>query len=404
MALPSPAVCRQSAARGPLTARSLRCTLVADPVAAERWRPAWVALLERSAGNELTLTPDWLLTWWRVYGPEDGRQLRLVFFFDADRLVGLAPLLWRCHWYRRVIPFRRLELLASGEREGQGICSNHLNIVAERGVEEAVAHRLVVALQDGTLGPWDEVVLPMMDDDGPMTVLLMAAFREAGLMAEKVETARAPYLSLPATWDDYLNSLTRGQRRHITRSLRSFDQWAEGTARLECATNLVELERGRRVLIDLHHARWEQGGGVFREPSFVQFHDAMMRRLLECGALELLWLSVRGEPVAALYGMVWNNKVYAYQTGRRLGVPGEVRPGGVLLTLTIRRAIEAGRREFDLLADEAPYKRRLTATVRSLVQVRVARRGLREWGRRLLERAVKWTRPLRRPGSFLWDR
>ena len=41
-----------------------------------------------------------------------------------------------------------------------------------------------------------------------------------------------------------------------------------------------------------------------------------MAWLLEQGALELLWLSVRGEPVAALYGMVWAGKVYAYQCGR----------------------------------------------------------------------------------------
>ena len=44
----------------------------------------------------------------------------------------------------------------------------------------------------------------MMDGDGPMPDLLTAAFRAAGLAAEKVETARAPYIPLPATWDAYL--------------------------------------------------------------------------------------------------------------------------------------------------------------------------------------------------------
>ena len=99
-------------------------------------------------------------------------------------------------------------------------------------------------------------------------------------------------------------------------------------------------------MVRLHHGRWERDSrsGVFRSPHYLRFHDAMMRRLLERGELELLWLVVRGEPAAALYGMTCGDIVYAYQTGRRLDVPSSVRPGGVILAHAIRRAIEAGRR------------------------------------------------------------
>jgi CelD/BcsL family acetyltransferase involved in cellulose biosynthesis len=405
MALRSLSISRTPACSGPLTAATtLSCSVVTALDEAERLQPAWNDLLQRSQSNELTLSPEWLLTWWRVYGPQDGRQLRLALFFDAGRLVGLAPLLRRRHWYRRIVSFRRLEFLASGEREGHGIYSNHLNILAERGTEEAVARSLVAALTAGVLGDWDEIVLPMMNSTNSMSALLAAAFHDAGLIAEVIETARAPYLSLPTRWDDYLTCLSRGQRRHVTRSLRDFQQWADGTERLECVTNLAELEKGRRILIGLHHARWEEGRqtGVFRAPSYLQFHETIMRELLQRGALELLWLSVRGEPVAALYGMVWANKVYAYQTGRRLDVPAHIRPGGVILALAIRRAIEQRRREFDLLADEAPYKLQLTATVRSLVRLRVVRAGLRESSRRLLEGCFGVVRPLRRALGRLW--
>jgi CelD/BcsL family acetyltransferase involved in cellulose biosynthesis len=371
---------------------------VTDAAEAERLRLAWTRLLERSERNELTLTPDWLLTWWHVYGPQEGRQLRLALFWDGGRLAGLAPLVRRLHWYRRAIPFRRLEFLASGEREGHGICSNHLNVVAERGAEAAVAEGLAAALTAGVFGPWDEVVLPMMAGDGPMPSLLTAAFRNTGLAVEVAETARAPYVPLPATWDDYLKSLSRGHRHRVTGSLRAFERWAGGTARLERVTDPADLEKGKRILIDLHHTRWEGEGeaGVFRSPDFLQFHTAMMRQLLERGALELLCLRVRGEPVAALYGMVWANKVYAYQLGRCLSVPAQVRPGVVILAHAIRGAIEAGRREFDLLADDAPYKRQLAPAVRALVRVRVVRATLRESARRLAERCLDGVRPLRR--------
>ena len=66
---------------------------------------------------------------------------------------------------------------------GHGVCSNHLNVIAERGSEEAVAQHLIQALTAGLLGAWDELVLPMMDADSPMPSLLTAAFRDAGLSA-----------------------------------------------------------------------------------------------------------------------------------------------------------------------------------------------------------------------------
>jgi CelD/BcsL family acetyltransferase involved in cellulose biosynthesis len=379
----------------PLT---LSCELATTTAEAERLRPEWTDLLERSERNELTLSPEWLLTWQRIYGPQQGRRLRLAQFRDAGRLVGLAPLSLRRHWHRGVVPFRRLEFLASGEREGHGICSNHLNIIAERGAEEPSARRLAVALTDGTFGAWDELTLPMMDGDGLMPALLAAAFREAGLTVETAETARAPYISLPKTWEGYLKSLSCPHRRQVTRSLRAFEEWAGGAARLDRVTDAAELEKATRDLINLHHARWEgdSQAGVFHSPRFLQFHDAIMRILLERGQLELLRLTVRGEPVAALYGMTWADKTIAYQTGRSVNVPNNVRPGGVILAYAVRAAIEAGRREFDFLADEAPYKLQMATASRPLVRLRAYRVGLRERMRRLMERCVDGVRACRR--------
>jgi CelD/BcsL family acetyltransferase involved in cellulose biosynthesis len=105
--------------------------------------------------------------------------------------------------------------------------------------------------------------------------------------------------------------------------------------------------------------------------------------------------------MAAIYSMVWDNKVYAYQTGRRTGTPSNVKPGSVMFGLAIRRAIEQGRREFDLLADEAFYKKQLTPHVRPLVQVRVVRRCLVEMIRKLgVRMRARWARKADSAGSL----
>ena len=149
--MPASLVSSESVQTLTVSRHSLACTVLTSLDEADALRPAWTDLLERSERNELTQSPEWLLTWWRIFGGLQGRQLRLGLFHDGDRLVGLAPLLRRRHWYRGWLPFRRLELLASGEPTADGIYSNHLGIIAERGAEATVAHRLVAAINAGAI-------------------------------------------------------------------------------------------------------------------------------------------------------------------------------------------------------------------------------------------------------------
>jgi CelD/BcsL family acetyltransferase involved in cellulose biosynthesis len=98
-----------------------------------------------------------------------------------------------------------------------------------------------------------------------------------------------------------------------------------------------------------------------------------MPRLLEQGALDLSWLEVRGEPVAALYSIVWDGKVHFYQSGRKPDVPQNIRPGIVLHVHAIQRAIAAGLREYDFLGGASQYKTRMSTATRGLVQLRATR-------------------------------
>ena len=294
---------------------------------ADSLRPAWTDLLERCERNEVTQSPDWLLTWWRVFGPTQDRQLRLAAFHDGDRLVGLAPLLLRRYWCRGLLPFNRLELLASGEPVQVGIYSNHIGILAERGHEARIAGRWCKRPR-GELGRWDEIVLPMMSADTAMPELLVEAFRAAGFEAEISVQAGAPYIPLPASWKEYLAGLSANSRRNIERSLKAFDKWSGGTTELECISSVADLKRGQEILMGLHHERWgeQDQAGVFRSPLYLDFHERIMRTLAQRGALELLILRLRGQPMAALYSIAWAGKVIAYQTGRRIDVPNNVRP------------------------------------------------------------------------------
>ncbi|MBI4512074.1 MAG: GNAT family N-acetyltransferase [Deltaproteobacteria bacterium] len=335
----------------------------------------WKELLLRSEANEPTLTPEWMTAWWRVHGGTGGRTLRVVLFFREGRLVGLVPLLWRIKWYRPGVPFRRLELLASGEREADETCSDYIGIIAERGFEEEIAVSLADLLMRGDAGAWDELVLTGMNGEHGSAEMLARELDARGASAEIVPRGVAPYIPLPRTWSNYLAALTGSHRYYVNRSLRDFEAWAKGKARLVQATTQGELELGERILRGLHSQRWEGCGkpGMFVSPRFRAFHATVLPELLRQQALDLSWISVEQRPIAVLYNMRWNGKVYFYQAGRSLVLPKDVRPGIVLHCHAIKRAIERGDREYDFLAGASRYKMQLANATRPLVALRAVR-------------------------------
>jgi CelD/BcsL family acetyltransferase involved in cellulose biosynthesis len=365
---------------------ALHYSVLSDPAQLEALRPTWLDLLERSAANEVMLTPMWLLPWWRVFGPLDGRQLRVGLFHQGECLVGLAPLLSRRHWYRPGIPFRRLEPLGSGERPADRAWSDYLSVIVQRGAEDRVAAAFAEALAAGAFGAWDELVLPAMGGDNPLVPLLVEALRQQGYAAEAVPGQPAPYIPLPGSWEAYLKAMSSSHRYFIKRSLRDFEEWAGGDVRLSAVTSPGELDEARQTLVALHTERWQAAGstGVFRSPLFRAFHEAAQAELLAAGALDLQSLRARGQVVAAVYNLRWNGKISFYQAGRRTDLPDNVRPGVAIHAYAIRNAIEAGLREYDFLAGVSRYKMQFALATRPLVEVRAARRSLVEGARRLV--------------------
>jgi CelD/BcsL family acetyltransferase involved in cellulose biosynthesis len=369
-------------------ANGLAAVLIEDAGRLEALAPAWRALLANSSSNEPTLSPEWLLTWWEVFGGLAGRRLCVIGFLDGNRLVGLAPLLRRRWRYWPGLSFRRLEALGSGEDEADSVCSDYLNVLCEQGREQAVSDAFVQGLDGVHWGEWDELILPMMDGASRFLPALRQTARQAGLIVQVRPVGESPYIPLPASWDEYLRRLPGGDRYYLKRSLRDFERWAAGEARFHRVESANDLEQGKRILHELHHERWRgTGSGVFRSARFLTFHDRLMSRLLERDALELLWLSVRGEPVAAMYNLRWAGKTWFYQCGRRVGLPPNIRVGVVLHAHAIRGAIEGGQREYDFLCGACRYKKQLALASRPVVELRLARPSLVETARSLVERS-----------------
>lgn len=375
----------------PLTRRVLT-----DPDALTALAPAWERLLAESADDQPVLSPLWLLPWWRIFGGH-GRALRVLALFDGERLVALAPLLRRLVRHLGVIPLRRLEPLGTGEPEADEIFSEYLGFVVERGRAAELVRALVDAIADGALGRFDELVVPRLDGEGAQPELLRDALAARGLRVTVKERTRAPYAALPARFSEYLSRLGSSHRYVLTRSRRDLEAWARGPLELRVARTPAEVEEGAAILRRLHAERWSARGeaGAFGSARFRAFHEAVMPALFERGALRLAWLVAGGEPVAALYSIVWRGKLHFYQGGRRVDLPAKLRPGIVAHALAIEGAIADGLREYDLLGGDVRYKQQLATASRPLVDLRAVFPSRRERLRLLGERALDRARAVR---------
>ncbi|HET7501860.1 MAG TPA: GNAT family N-acetyltransferase, partial [Kofleriaceae bacterium] len=297
-------------------------------------------------------------------------------------LVAIIPLCRRTVMFRRVLPIRRLELLATGEDQDEEICSDYTGAIVAAGHEDEVAQELEKLLASGRLGGFDQLLMPRMHGDDPFPGALAGALRQAGLQAAIDEDGASLYVPLPASFEAYRQSLDRNNRYVVTRSLRELEKWAgpAGYTRVMARTP-AQLAEGRAILHALHGERWSATGqrGAFASERFTRFHDEVMTALLGGvdGQLELQWLVVAGRPVVVLYNIVYQRKVYFYQSGRTLDVPKAVKLGLAAHALALGAAIDDGHVEYDFLAGASQYKRQLAVARHAMVTLSAAAPSVR---------------------------
>lgn len=355
-----------------------RVELVRDLPGFQKLRPEWNDLLQRSPNNSITLTWEWLSTWWQVYGA--GRELRIVAVYDNRRLIGAAPMLARIRVNRGfgVLPFRRNELLASGESPADAICSDYIDWIAENGREQEVV-RAAFGQFLGPLAPeWDELILPDVPADSPTLRRLIEESAVAGLGHEILARDPSPYISLPHSFDEFLGGLGSSLRYQIRRGRRDFED-AGGSYRL--VQDPSELPASFQALVHLHQARWTEKGepGAFASPQRREFHDRLLPIALHNGWLRLGLLVLGGKPIGGIYNFRYAGRICFYQSGIQTLPKSHIRPGVLMHSYEIEAAIAAGDAEYDFLKRGASdYKDKWTDVSRDLVCLRIYRPGLKQ--------------------------
>jgi CelD/BcsL family acetyltransferase involved in cellulose biosynthesis len=299
-----------------------------------------------AATSTIFATPQWLATWWRHFG-RDG-ALRLYACRDrAGRVVAILPL-----ELRAAGPLTILRFAGHGPSDQLGpICA-----AADRpAVARAVLRATDAAGADVLLGEQ----LPA--DAGWGTLL------RAGVLGS--EGSPVTHLA-GGGWEAQLRRWTPSVRRLLRRHTRKLE--AAHDVRMRRTTAAAELEGDLDSLFRLHEARWGAGVTAFATGD-ASFHREFAATALERGWLQLSFLEVDGEDVAAVYNLRFAGADNQYQQGR-LPAWEEQSIGTIALLRSIRIACDEGMGEFRFLRGSEDYKYRYADADPGLQTIAVARR------------------------------
>jgi CelD/BcsL family acetyltransferase involved in cellulose biosynthesis len=290
---------------------------------------AWRELVDSDPHATPFQTWQWHRTWFEFFAKS--KRPYLLSAYEGNDLVGLYPLASKAGaWY---------VLRSSGAGP-----SDYLQPIAQPELRKAV--ELEFADHLANQSDFSLVDLHQLRDDLTTIEIESEIALEQGVCL---------VLDLPSTYEGYLAMLGKSLRYDVRRLDKSL--FNEGRAKVELVDE-SNIGLGLDILFDQHKKRWRKRGlpGAFLGKT-QDFHHLWASLAVREGWLQLGILSLDGSPIGAIYGMAMGDSVYFYQAGFDPAHKA-VSPGTLLVASLIKRAITDGRKHFDFLRGDEPYKRR----------------------------------------------
>jgi hypothetical protein len=193
--------------------------------------------------------------------------------------------------------------------------------------------------------------------DSAMRKLLPDLAAECGFDYSESPMSANPYITLPKTWDEFLDSLPGHDRKEIKRKLRN----AQAKANLQWNTLTTEetaipaLERAMSAMRQSESLKAD-----FTDEILVGFLRRICPVLTRQGDFYVQELSLENEPTAWLLCLRSPRGPMIYNTAYSFAKK-HLSPGIVCFSMAIQDAIAAGAPVFNLLRGAEEYKKRLGA-------------------------------------------
>lgn len=300
-------------------------------------KTSWNHIYASDSCAQIFLSWHWLRGWlevvphdWFILAIKPKPDLPYVAFFP----LGLRSLQWR-----NVNVYRALQTCAHPVADYTGfICKPEY----EQDAIENFAMYIDRNLQ------WD--VFHVKDIQDSRLNVFVEQFSQRDFQLTSNEGATCPYISLPDTWEEYLqHSISRKPRKNLRNSLNKIEKNSDFNF-----TSIQEdnLDKQIEVLFELWQIKWG------KQPDLtIETYRNVFR---QCAKNNSLWIDIlwdKTTPVAATGMYVDSDKKVVY--GQMTGFNPEyskLSPGRVMMAYSIQKAIENDFKTYDLLRGDLDYK------------------------------------------------
>lgn len=315
------------------------------PEVFEELKSEWNALLQNSVTNTPFSTYEWHNHWWAAYHPGD---LWILTFRDEHNcLRGLASLFIETNEAgRRIVHFVGCEDV-----------TDYLDILADKDYLEAIYHALADALIENR-ELFDTLDLCNIPADSPTKSLFPEILVQKGLAVNTQKQEVCPIIPLPETFDGYLQMLDKKQRKEVQRKLRRAKGQGD-SLNWYIVNGQHDIDEEVEKFLKLMAASHPEKAQFLENQEHVNFFKNIVPTAAKAGWLQLNFLEVAGEPVAAYVNFDYNNRIWVYNSGLEPSKAAALSPGIILLSYNIEHAIEQEREAFDFLRGDEQYKYRM---------------------------------------------
>ena len=296
----------------------------------------WEALCGRGSRTSPFLSPRFLLPWYRALGR--GCDVRVARWArDGGPDEGLL-FLCRCGeggW-----------IFLGGEQ-----VADYLDALVEPGAAESFwrefLDRGLPALGGGPLR------LPGLVEGTPALSILPSICRERGLSCSVEEIDRAPFVTLPGSFEEYLERLGTKARHELRRKMRRAGELLPELS-FRVTRTPGELANDLPSFVELHR-KSHPAKEAFMDEAMAAFFREVAEGFLAAGRLRLAFLSAQGVDVASVFQFRTDGALLLYNSGYDPSHRAS-NPGLVLIARSIGQAVDEGCAEYDFLRGTERYK------------------------------------------------
>jgi CelD/BcsL family acetyltransferase involved in cellulose biosynthesis len=323
----------------------------------------WNQLLSTSITDVPFLRYEFLSTWWQHRGGGEWSaddKLYIITGRDAaGELVSALPL------FTSKNHAGKPALIGLGSVE----IADFLDLLALPEHLDAFLDAALAHLTGPDAPDWEIMELFNLLEESPSLLALKRASENHGLVFAQEQLQPAPNITLPDSFDTYMEGLDGRYRREMIRKMRNALRYF-----IPVTVSKVGPEDDLSAEMEGFFAmmREESEKDAFLSEAMVAQMQAIAQVGFENGWLDLRFMNVGREKAAGYFNFIYNNRVWVYNSSKAEKF-ASLSPGISLIGLLIEEAIEAGYSDFDLMRGDEGYKYQLGGVDRWVVKAVVSR-------------------------------